>query len=239
LKKKLKLLFAVNWWATWRFNLKVFPFSIARKLPVFIFGKIRFSSLDGTVILDGPIETAMIGIGQTFEFPSTSKGTAELFLRGTLRFKGKATWGKDVCVKIDQGAEFEMGHMATLGSNVKVMCTQHIVFGEWTGIGYDSQVVDTNSHPFINSETKQKYPTSGRIELGAYNAISNKVTIMMNTKTSDNIVIASHSLCNTDYTPLGSEILLGGIPAKKIKDNFCRDWESEKPKLIQNKKINW
>jgi hypothetical protein len=38
-------------------------------------------------------------------------------------------------------------------------------------------------------------------------------------------------LCNADYTSFGSNILIGGIPAKFIKDSISRDWEGEKAAL--------
>ena len=60
---------------------------------------------------------------------------------------------------------------------------------------------------------------------------------MLHTKTPDNLVIASNTLCNKDYTSLGENTLIGGIPAKKIRDNFKRDWESEKETLKKNKII--
>ncbi|WP_147309549.1 acyltransferase [Marixanthomonas ophiurae] len=215
----------------------MFPFSTAIKLPVFFYGKIRFSNLDGEMIIDAPITKGMIGFGQHFEFPSTSKGTAELFLQGKMICKGNVHIGKDVCIKIIKGAVLEMGHMACFGSDVRVVCTNKIKLGNWAGIGYQSQLVDTNSHPMFNTETRENYPLHGEIELGSYNAVSNKVSIMLHTKTPNNCVIASNSLCNKDYSNLGENILLGGIPAKKIKDNFNRDWESEKEILKQNKII--
>lgn len=227
----------VNWLKTLYFNFKMFPFKTARKLPVFFYGKVKFSHLNGKVIIEGPIKRAMIGFGQKFEFPSTSAGTAELSIMGTLCFKSNAHFGLDCTIHIGPGAYCEFGFMGCLGSNVKLVCTNKIIIGEWCGIGYDSQVIDTNSHPMKNTETGEVYSISTPIVLGDYNAISNKVSIMAGTKTSDNCVIASHSLCNKDYTNLGSNILMGGIPAKLIKKNFARDWESEKEALLKYKRV--
>lgn len=236
-KKKLKLYFSVNWYATWRFNLKMFPFATARKLPVIFYGKIKFSNLEGKLIIDAPIKRGMIGFGQSFEFPTTSKGTAELYLQGTMICKGHVQIGKDVGIKVLKDAVLKMGHMACFGSEIRVLCTRGITLGNWTGIGYQSQLIDTNSHPMMNTETNTYYPLNGTIELGNYNAVSNRVSIMLHTKTPDNFVIASNTLCNKDYTSLGENTLIGGIPAKKIRDNFKRDWESEKETLKKNKII--
>jgi serine acetyltransferase len=60
---------------------------------------------------------------------------------------------------------------------------------------------------------------------------------MLGTKTADNTVIASNSLCNKDYTGLGNNVLIGGIPSKLIKNNFKRDWEIEKEHLMKSKRV--
>lgn len=239
LKKKNKFFWSVNWIKTYYFNYKKFPYSIAKKLPVIFYGKVKFSSIEGDVIIDAPIKRAMIGFGQTFEFPTTSKGTSEILLDGKMVFKGNVQFGKDVSLLIGKNAYFEMGHMATFGSNVNLICVKKVILGDWTGIGYDSQVIDTNSHPMINTITNERYPITGDIILGNYNSISNKVSIMLNTKTPNSCVIASNSLCNKDYTVHGENILLGGIPAKLLLSNFARDYDSERENLIKNKVIKW
>jgi acetyltransferase-like isoleucine patch superfamily enzyme len=127
--------------------------------------------------------------------------------------------------------------MGCLGSNVKFICTHRIVLGNWAGIGYESQVVDTTAHPMKDLTTGKYVPMAGAIEIGNYNTISNRVSIMNNTKTPDSCVVASNSMCNRDYTEYGNNILLGGIPAKLLKTNYVRDWESEKDMLLRNKDI--
>ncbi len=234
---KLKFSLSINWYKTLYFNFKMLPFNQAKKLPFYFFGKVKFSSLTGTVKIEAPIKRGMIGFGQRFEQMTKAKGIAEIILDGTLVFKGHAHFGKDVFLAIKKGAYCEFGFMGCLGSDVKLLCTQKISIGNWTGIGYESQVVDTNSHPMINSKTGEVYPISGPIQLGDYNAVSNRVSIMPNTKTPNHCVIASNSLCNKDYTDLGSEVLIGGVPAKLIKRDFTRDWESEKENLMFYKRV--
>ncbi len=238
-KRKWKFFWTVNWVKTYYFNYKKFPYSIAKKLPVFFFGRVKFSDISGEIEIKAPIVTAMIGFGQSFEFPTTYRGIAEISLGGKLVFKGNAQIGKDYVIYIGNDAYCEFGYMAALGSNVKLICKKKIVLGDWTGIGYESQLIDTNSHPMINTKTNETYPLVGEIILGNYNAVSNRVSIMPHTKTPNYCVVASNSLCNRDYSDLEENILLGGIPAKHIKSNFARDWESEKETLKKNKIIKW
>lgn len=236
--KRIKFFFSINWVKTLYFNFKMLPFEQALKLPFYFYGSVKFTSLSGNVVVEAPLKKGMIGFGQKFEQMSRSRGVAEIILNGHLVFKGHAHFGKDVFLCVDKNAYCEFGFMGCLGSDVKLICTNRIVLGNWTGIGYESQLIDTTSHPMMNTKTGEVYPMSGTIELGNYNAVSNRVSIMSNTKTPDNCVIASNSVCNKDYTTLGSEILIGGVPAKLIKENYKRDWESEKDVLKKYKRVN-
>lgn len=235
---KIKFYSTVNWSKTLYFNFKKFPFNTAKKLPVFFYGKIHFQSIKGEIIINGPIKTAMIGYGQHFETAQKSKGIAEFALHGKIIFNGYCHFGKDVIIYIGQNGLCQFGYMSCLGSDVKIVCVNKITVGDWTGIGYESQLVDTNSHPMKNSETGEYYPMVSEITIGSHNAFSNRITVMPGTITPNYCVIASNTLCNKDYTNLGANILLGGIPAKLIKNNYTRDWENEKPLLIKYKVIN-
>jgi len=239
IKKRWKLIASVNWIKTLRFNFKKFPYSVAKKLPVIFYGKVKFTSISGEIIIEGPIKRGMIGFGQSFERMSKSRGVAEIKIDGTLVFKNNAHFGKDVLLHVDEGAYCEFGYMACLGSSVKLICSDSVILGDWAGIGYESQIVDTNSHPMMDTSSGEYYPMSGPIAIGNYNSFSNRISIMPNTKTPDHCVVASNSLCNKDYTSLGNYVLLGGIPAKLIKDNYARDWEGEKENLLRFKIIKW
>lgn len=235
----IKFYYSINWTKTLYFNFKKFPFSIAKKLPVFFYGKVKFRRISGEIIINAPIKRGMFGFGQQFEKATRSKGIAEFSLLGTLVLNGPIHMGKDVFLSIGKNAYCEFGYMSCLGSDVKLICTDKIIVGDWSGIGYESQIIDTNSHPMMNSETGEHYPLTGQIFIGTHNAVSNRVSIMPNTRTPDYCVIASNTLCNKDYTSLGNNILLGGIPAKLIKNNYTRDWEREKELLKKYKIIKW
>ncbi|TDY14225.1 acyltransferase [Meridianimaribacter flavus] len=234
---RIRFFFSINWIKTLYFNFKMFPFEIAKQLPVYFYGKVKFSNLKGKISIEAPIKRGMIGFGQKFERMSVSKGISELFLAGELVFKGHAHIGKDFFFCVDKDAYCEFGFMGCLGSDVKLVCSKEIILGNWAGIGYESQIIDTNSHPMMNTETGEYYPMKNKIKIGNHNSFSNRISIMGNTKTPDHCVVASNSICNKDYTSLGSYILIGGQPAKLIKNNYARDWESEKERLKKHKRV--
>jgi hypothetical protein len=61
--------------------------------------------------------------------------------------------------------------------------------------------------------------------------MSNRVSVLKGTQTPDFCTVASNSLCTKDYTSLGENILIGGVPAKLIRSNISRDWSGEKQQL--------
>lgn len=226
-REKYKFYRSVNWVKTIYFNYKKFPFSIARKLPVFFYGPVKLSTIVGNFKIEAPIKRAMVGFGQPYEIITKMKGTSEFYLKGTFVAKGHIQFGKDYFIYIGDKAYCEFGHMSSLASNGKIICKEKIVLGKYSRIGSESQLIDTNFHQMINTETGEKYPMNGSIQIGDYNFISNRVSIMQKTITPDNCTVASNTLCNKDYSKLGQNILIGGIPAKLLRENITRDWEEE------------
>lgn len=72
---------------------------------------------------------------------------------------------------------------------------------------------------------------TGTVRIGDHNFIGYRSSIKKNTITLSYCTVASNSLCSSDYSNLGKHILIGGVPAKKLKDNFTRVWKKEKEQL--------
>ncbi|MBP4137568.1 acyltransferase [Flavobacterium geliluteum] len=224
---RFKFYYSINWTKTLYFNLKKFPFNIAIKLPVFFYGKVKFTSITGKIKIDAPIRKGMIGFGQSYEMNTIHKGIAEVNIAGTLIFKGQVQFGKDYFVYIKANAFCEFGHMSSLASSVKLICTNQIILGNYARFGSECQLIDTNFHQMINTKSGEIYEMTSPIQIGNYNFISNRVSIMKGTKTPDYCTIASNSLCTKDFNSWGNNILIGGVPAKLLRNNISRDWEGE------------
>ncbi|SHH21366.1 acyltransferase [Flavobacterium defluvii] len=228
---KFRFYCKVNWTKTLYFNFKKLPFQTAKKLPVFFYGKVKFSSIKGDIQIDGKIQKGMIGFGQPYELNKAHKGIAEINILGKLIFKGKFQFGKDCFVFVGENAVCALGNMASMASAGKLICSEKIVLGDYARFGSECQIIDTNFHDLIDTQTGDKLPKSAPIFIGNYNFMSNRVSIMKGTKTPDFCTIASNSLATKDYTSLGENILIGGVPAKLIRNNISRDWQGEKQQL--------
>jgi acetyltransferase-like isoleucine patch superfamily enzyme len=230
-REKISFYFSVNWTKTLYFNFKKFPLNTAKKLPVFFYGEVKFTSIIGEIKIDGDIKKGMIGFGQPYEMNTLHKGIAEINILGTLVFKGHVQFGKDYFIYLGEKAYCEFGHMSSLASYAKLICMENIVLGMYARCGSESQIMDTNFHQMIDTSNGEKLKMKGPIAIGNYNYVGSRVTIMQNTKTPDYCTIASNSLCNKDYTAFGTNILIGGIPSQLIRTNIARDWEGEKNDL--------
>lgn len=229
--QRLKFYFSINWTKTLYFNFRMFPFPTAIKFPVYFYGRVKFSSLKGKIEIDAPIKSGMIGFGQPYEMTTVSNGTAELFLAGRAIFKGNVQFGKDYFVYIAPTGTFTIGHMASLATNGKIICVESITMGSYARLGSESQIIDTNFHQMIDTQTGERFPKTAPIVLGDYNYIGNRVSIMQGTTTPSLCTIASNSLCNKDYSDLGENVLIAGIPSKLIRKNITRDWSGEQEAL--------
>jgi acetyltransferase-like isoleucine patch superfamily enzyme len=227
----LKFYYTVNWTKTLYFNFKKFPFQIAKKLPVFFYGKVKFHDLTGVVIINAPIKMGMIGFGQSFELMKKEQGVSEIYLAGTLVCNGNVHFGKDYLIFIGFNSYCEIGDMFALGSRGKLLCYEKIIFGESVRIGFESQIIDSNFHPILDLKTGKKKPLTSPIKIGNNNWVGNRTSIMQKTITPNNCIVASNSLCNKDYSAFGNNILIGGIPVKLIRTEISRDWEGEKEQL--------
>ncbi|MFL9837879.1 transferase [Flavobacterium sp. ST-75] len=225
--KKLKFYLSINWVKTLRFNFKTLPYAQARKLPVLFYGKVRFQDISGEFIIDAPVHFGMIGFGQRYEKNTVHKGIAEIALGGKVVFKGMAQFGKDYFVCVERGASVEFGHMFGLGTEGKIVCTEKMTFGKYVRIASESRIVDTDFHQMVNTVTNEKYPLSAPVILGDYTYLSNRVSVLKGTITPPYCTVSANSLCNKDYTALGENILLGGVPAKLLKEHITRDWKTE------------
>jgi len=225
--RALNFYYSINWHKTLYFNFKILNPRLAIKMPIVFYGKVKFTGLNGKVILKSPIKFGMVGFGQKYEMFSVSKRNAQLSLNGTFIINGHVQFGLDYFVSISREATLEMGHLSSLGGSGKIICTDCIKFNDFARVGFESQIIDSNFHQMKDLETGNVLPISKHINIGKYNYIGNRVSIMQGTHTPDYCTVASSSLCNKDYSNLGNNILIGGIPAKLIRNQIVRCWDEE------------
>lgn len=216
------------------FNFIMLPFSQAIKLPIFIYGKVRFVSLNGKIVITNKVTTKMIKIGVNQDsFSGNAKcGSLVLMKNSCIEFRGPCIISIGSVFRIS--GKLSIGSGSFFGSESKVFCDYKIFLGQYFRSTFQCCLMDSNFHPTIDLITKNIQPINRRISIGKYNWVGNRTNIMPGTKTGDNVIITSKSLLNKDYTIYGTNIMLGGCPAKLIKKDVMPIYNGKIERLVQN-----
>lgn len=228
---RLKHFLSINWYATLRINFKAFAFKEASLLPIIIYRGFKIMQFNGKIVLNTKPKFGLIGFGQSYEIFKRKRNCGEAVINGLLEINGKVQFGLDTKLYIKKDAVLKLGHINSFASRTEIISFKSISIGNWVQFGSDCLITDTNFHELKDLSTDAKLPMNKEISIGCYNFIGARSTIKGNTITPDNCLTGTNSLLNKNYSSFGENIILGGIPAKLIKENIVRDWQTEKENL--------
>lgn len=229
--QRINHFFSINWYQTLLINFKAFALKHAVLLPVVVYRGFKIVQFKGAIQLNVKPKFGLIGFGQSYEIFKRKKGIGEATINGTLKINGKVQFGLDTKLFIKNNAILELGHINSFASRTEIICFDTISIQNWVQFGTDCLIVDTNFHELKDLTVNSNLNMNKPIIIGANNYIGARSTIKGNTQTPTNCLVATNSLCNKNYRLYGENILIGGIPAKLIKENIVRDWENEKVQL--------
>jgi len=222
----LKKILLHNWLAIFYFNFRMLSFQQAIKLPFDFYYKIRFENLTAKVILTNKnLYRGMIKIGGRGS-EMFSRNETIIDLKGTLILKGVVEIGHGSLLRIEDSGIIVFGNHVRIGALSKIFCEESIVFGNEIDFSWECQIFDTNFHDVLNKETGDILKKTSPINIGSNNWFGSRVSVMKRTKTPDNFIVASNSLCNNDYRNVHEYSVFGGIPAKQIDNAKERVFES-------------
>lgn len=196
------------------FNLRCFPIKIAIKLPVLISYDVLLGELHKNIVkIDGPIKPFMIkfGIGGVKGIDSNR---SQLWLqKGSITFKGKATFAKGSSIR--NNGELVFGNNFSAGKNGFISCTKKIVFGNDILTGWNCSVRDSDGHTILyKGEPQESFKP---VFIGNHVWLAAESHILKGVKILDNSVIAYRSLVLNTFEKEG--LLIGGAPAKVLKES--------------------
>ena len=213
-KKVLKLLQTRLLKTIW-FNFKMLPFTQAIKLPIWLYGKISFRSLNGNIVINGPITSGMVKIGKNDHYVATSIPYCIWTIRGTIIFNGPINFFMGSYVLVSDGATLSLGKYPTfIGSNIKIFCFSNISIGDCVRLAWDCQIIDTSFHYIERMNVDDPVlPLIKPIRIGNRVWIGNRTTISRGAVIPDDAIIASNSLVNKDFSQIPPYSMLAGSPA--------------------------
>lgn len=203
-------------------NLKLFPLSIAIKMPIYFRRDVKINkSYRGCIEFAGNIYKGMIKIG--FSGASNARIENSFFYCDD---KSKIYLGENISIArgakivVAQGGELHIGNDVYINSNSSIQSESRIDIGADTLIGWNVSIRDTDGHSiYENGYLKEKRKP---IIIGNHVWIASETTILKGNTIPNGSVIACNSLvCSVKEVEENS--LYGGIPAKLIKHNIA--WE--------------
>lgn len=232
LARRVKLFMRVHWMKTIYFNYKMLPINEAIKLPIVFYNKTLFTSLKGRVVLNIKSKFNSVKIGVNDEI-IRRRHENELRVDGTFTINGNFNTGVGVTICVLNNGTFEIGEGSYLGSLTKILVIRSVSIGKSFRFGYESQISDSNYHYTIDLVTKRVNRTEQPVVIGDNTWIGNRTTIMPGTKVPSNIIVASNSLLNKDYSSTVPEnSVMAGLPAKLVRTNFVRIYDRETLKKV-------
>ncbi len=221
-----------NLWATFYFNFKMLPFKQAMKLPFEFYGKVRFPSLKGQVVINVPVKRGLMQLGMCQSAVSPREEIV-FSIDGLMVINGdNLTIGSGCVVEIYKNAEIVFNSYINIAPKSKVMLRKKLTIGSYVRTSWEVQIFDSDFHYMRNVNTGVVRPRNKAVSIGSNVWIGNRVTINKGTVLPNYTIVASGSLCNKDYTMGKDErITIAGTPAKVIATGYERIFEWKEPAL--------
>lgn len=209
-------------WRTIYFNFRTLPFCQAIKLPVYIYGKVRFFMLNGSVIIQSrKLSSGMIKIGTNGDSFSLFDHSGYVQLASTnsyIVFEGRCRIALNTKIRVIHGI-LTFGANSRIGSDSKVICNGgNIYIGNNTGVTFGCTIMNSSFHYTYDQNRKGYRNRSSNIYIGKHCWIGNQTTILGNAKLPDFSIVGSGSLVNKDLCQVcqSGYPMIAGRPATII-----------------------
>ena len=226
---RVERMFASPWFNPFQtiyLNLRSLPLKDAIKMPIYVYGNIKIHSLSGKIRFECPIIPGLVKLGYPAYGICLNSTRTNIKNMGEIVFLGEAKFCNGISIYVMDGV-LKIGDRCLFAENVKIACEKLIEIGTGSRISHESQIIDTNSHFLMDVCKKTVKSQKGRIVIGEWCWIGNRCTIQKGTILPNNTIVTSNSLLNKQYIDLDDYSIVGGIPAKKIKDGIRRVFKLE------------
>jgi len=223
------------------FNYKYLPMHQAKHLPI-IFYKNAYAKIShgGKIILSDDMiaRKCKVYIGvPVLDFEYQCEKTFISIYYGTLIIDGKFEMRRGACINVK--GNLKCGHDVLFGPRSRVRVYNEIILGNHVRIAHETQIFDTNFHYMEKIENPGFIPISKPVYIGSYCWIGNRSTLNLGTILPDYTIVASNSLVNKDFSSLNPYSIIGGIPAKFLKEGYTRVWDMKKECEYQQQEFEW
>ena len=134
--------------------------------------------------------------------------------------RGGSFWIEDYGCEavIGDNSTFEDSHIALTEPNSKIIIGEDCMFANYV------DVRTGDSHSIIDTVTNERINYAQNVHIGNHVWVASHVSILKGVHIADNSVVATRAVVTKSFTD--NNILIGGIPATKLRENI--NWDREK-----------
>jgi len=199
------------------FNIRYFGVD-GLKFPVILSHKVKLKSCKGEIKIKGRLKKGMFIWGYTGIPIATMKEISVWNNLGTVILKGFVNLGVGTKIYVGKGAELSLGNNFEITANSAIICEKKIEFGDDCLISWDVQIMDTDAHSVISSDTGVQKNMSRPIRIGNHVWVGLGVLILKGAEVPNNCVIAARSVIRSIYTE--ENAIIKSVFANKIIHNI-------------------
>ena len=179
----------------------------------------------------------MIKIGKKDCYVESALPKSIWTINGKIVFNGPINFLQGSYVLVSDNATLNLGTNGTFcGSNTRIICFDNIAIGNSVHITWDIQMIDTSFHYIEKIDNLNAIkPLTRRIYIGDRVWIGNRSTISKGSIIPNDIIIASNSLVNKDFSNLGPYNMLAGNPAVLKIARVRRIFDTGREKVLDVK----
>lgn len=222
----LRKYFKINWIGSLLFNFKVFPFHMAVKMPVILFGRVStLGTKPGSIVFECSVKPGIVRIGfvAVSWAPDTNRTTFQI--QGKYIVKGDCAIGSGSTIVVGKNGLLETGDKVWFNEHTKLHCREHITIEDRCLFAWECQIMDTDFHYVVNNGTISRNSKPVHIGYGVW--CGNRVSINKGSSIPAMSIIASGSIVNRFSNENAKALLLAGAPAKVVRNNCKRLFVNE------------
>lgn len=229
MKNKFKNILRILWYLNFKtilFNFKYFKINEAISFPVFVSRNTLLRRINGKIQIQKSIlEPGMIRIGYgNVGIFDKQKSRVIWDVTGNVVFKGEANIGHGSKVVVGKLGNLIFGERFTISAESSIICFCCIEFGNDCLLSWDVLVMDTDFHNIYSNEIGNQINIDKKITIGDNCWIGCRCLILKGAILAKSTILAANSLItNSKFPQISSDSIIGGIPAKVLKENVF--WE--------------
>ena len=205
------------------FNFKYLKLKQAIKLPIIISHRVWLSKTKGNInITSDRIKPGMIriGFGEVGIFDSM-RARSVWNVDGIVNFNGSARLGHGIKISVEAEGKLNIGNNLIVTAESSIICRDEISLGKNVMISWETQIMDSDLHPIIDSENKI-INKDEPIVIGDNSWIGSRVMILKGVKLPKGAIVAAGSTLTKGTLKNIEEkeySLIGGNPIKILKED--------------------